>query len=295
MSETMPTNPGQDPALVDPANAEQAVQPTDTGVGFGEISIQIDQLPDPTYDQPNYGVDKSHYEGRNGMYNVNNGTVNIVTSEGEIFVAPMSGVTRRFIQENGLTPDETMSVLGSNSEFYGDDQYLTSIAKSEHYDDRKLALAGAADRVEATTVLPEHRDGNTLPGFMRISGQGSLKDTVDRIDASPYTQKGEVIPHELTSRVEPLSSQAEDYTGRLNSVGNYAINNGVIAFVDGRGDVFAAPATEQLVHELEEAGYATGFVSVPMSNGERFVNDGVQADWEAMQAAADEQQQKVAA
>lgn len=77
--------------------------------------------------------------------------------------------------------------------------------------------------------------------------------------------------------------------GRLEKVGFYNSNNGVIAFVDGEGHMRVAPATSDRSQALEEAGYKRGGIWVPFSNGELPTDPALREQWEKMREEAHEQ------
>lgn len=52
--------------------------------------------------------------------------------------------------------------------------------------------------------------------------------------------------------------------GREQAVGKFAVNNGVVAAVDGRGIQYEAPATDSRVKSLRDAGFTEGPVPVYM-------------------------------
>lgn len=58
-------------------------------------------------------------------------------------------------------------------------------------------------------------------------------------------------------------------TRRMEQVGRYHINNNILGFVKGDGELFLGRPTEENICALEEAGYKSNTnVSVPFSNGE---------------------------
>lgn len=70
--------------------------------------------------------------------------------------------------------------------------------------------------------------------------------------------------------------------GRLDAVGTYCSNNGVLAFVDNQGQVFIGFNSDERREALKEAGYRPGSFFVPFSNGEWPVDPEVQQhfrDW----------------
>lgn len=73
---------------------------------------------------------------------------------------------------------------------------------------------------------------------------------------------------------------------RLEKVGVYGCNNGVVGFVDDEGRMRIAPETDESVKALEDAGYKRGHVLVPFSSGEKISDPTVRSRWEKMQEIA---------
>ena len=78
----------------------------------------------------------------------------------------------------------------------------------------------------------------------------------------------------------------EDQERRFNEVGHFDVNNGIVAFVDGRGIKRVAPSTKERLNALREAGYSHAQVGVPLSNGERLMDENAARQWQAMLASA---------
>jgi len=77
--------------------------------------------------------------------------------------------------------------------------------------------------------------------------------------------------------------------GRLESVGCYASNNGVMAFVDGAGRESVAPYTSDRIQALKDAGYKEGSFWVPLSNSEEPTNPELRNQWLKMREEGWEQ------
>ena len=70
--------------------------------------------------------------------------------------------------------------------------------------------------------------------------------------------------------------------GIRKSLGTYCQNNGRVVFVDDKGDTYVTPHCVEVIEILEAAGYRPGSLFVPLSNGERIVNDELRAKWEKL-------------
>lgn len=66
----------------------------------------------------------------------------------------------------------------------------------------------------------------------------------------------------------------------------YDTNNGVVAFIDGKGKMWVAPATPDRLEALKEQGYTEGGIDVPLSNGELPVNPVMREQWLRMMEEA---------
>ena len=90
-----------------------------------------------------------------------------------------------------------------------------------------------------------------------------------------------------TSVIEKSVGSYNMPIGRLDQVGTYQTNNGIVAFVNERGQMCVAPMTTERMRALNEAGYTTrGNIWVPMSNGEQLTDPTLQAQWEKMRTEA---------
>jgi hypothetical protein len=69
-----------------------------------------------------------------------------------------------------------------------------------------------------------------------------------------------------------IENTAQEFDYRMESLGTYNTNNGMLAVIDHRGFVQVAPVTDKVLDMLEEGGYRrNSALGVPLSNGERLI------------------------
>lgn len=71
-----------------------------------------------------------------------------------------------------------------------------------------------------------------------------------------------------TGRIEVNTDGSNMAIHRVDQVGTYDSNNGIIAFVDEQGRMWVGASTEENWKVLQKAGYTRGGIWVPFSNGE---------------------------
>ncbi|MDP2684425.1 MAG: hypothetical protein Q8P20_05200 [bacterium] len=67
---------------------------------------------------------------------------------------------------------------------------------------------------------------------------------------------------------------------RLDNVGKYDVNNGVVAYIDGKGQCYIGPSTKERIEALRLAGYITGSFFVPFSNAEIIEDNSIRQQWQ---------------
>ncbi|MBP8591059.1 hypothetical protein KBI33_01160 [Candidatus Shapirobacteria bacterium] len=75
-----------------------------------------------------------------------------------------------------------------------------------------------------------------------------------------------------TGRVDLNTDGDNMAISRVDQVGTYDSNNGIIAFVDGQGKMWVGASTAENWRALIQAGYKSGGIWVPFSNGEMPTN-----------------------
>lgn len=128
--------------------------------------------------------------------------------------------------------------------------------------------------------LRAYKEAADSKGIKEVGGDWLVMDGV-QADSLVVKEDQEVFSGD--SYTTPLNTDGHDMPeGRLESVGTYYSNNSVIAFVDGEGHLRVGPATKERHEALEEAGYVSGFLGVPLSNGELPIDPTLRGKWELM-------------
>ena len=73
-----------------------------------------------------------------------------------------------------------------------------------------------------------------------------------------------------------------------HALGTYCENNGRIVFVDDKGDTYVSPYCLEISAVLINAGYSPYSLFVPLSNGERIIDEKLANEWYKLCARLDE-------
>jgi len=201
-------------------------------------------------------------------YDSNNGVIAFVDGEGRMRVAPATSDRFRALEEAGYKRGGIW-VPFSNGELPTDPalrEQWEKMREEAHEQNRKETTESHLNyyRAEAEKKQVKEVAGEwlTVDG-VETEWMGTEKSAVDR-NTDGYNMA----------------------VGRLEKVGAYDSNNGVIAFVDGEGRMRVAPATSDRFRALEEAGYKRGGIWVPFSNGELPTDPALREQWEKMREEA---------
>jgi len=112
-------------------------------------------------------------------------------------------------------------------------------------------------------------------GIKQISNKYKKWLLIDGLEIKPFAlRKARNYIHEKPgcTRREAINNLEIDLhtdtnvMKRLELVGQYCINNGVLSFVDEQGDLYAAPLDEDRINILRKANYLESNFPVPLSN-----------------------------
>lgn len=144
-------------------------------------------------------------------------------------------------------------------------------------------------RPEANALA--RRKETHLNMFREIAAEKGLKPvdtsnwiTVDGIKWSKEVDNKSTGTPPITGEVTPNTDGLNIESRRLEEVGTYDINNGIVAFVDAEGQKHVAPATQDRMEALEEANYQKGSMNVPFSNGQEPTDPNLRKRWEQMRS-----------
>lgn len=203
-----------------------------------------------------------------GKFCHNNGMTAFVDHEGVLYAGPSTTALRQALIDAGYRQGG-LFVPFSNGEIPADqalqDKFikLWQQAKAENKAARKEEMMRAY-----------YKRGTELK-IKQPVGEWLLTDSLSYI-----------LPGSLAGNIRHYEDSFGDGmnmpSGRLEAVGTYCSNNGVLAFVDYQGRVFIGFNSDERRDALKEAGYRPGSFFVPFSNGEWPVDPEVQQhfrDW----------------
>ncbi|HEY8109198.1 MAG TPA: hypothetical protein VIF43_04285 [Patescibacteria group bacterium] len=203
---------------------------------------------------------RAEQEDKPGTFGSNNGTLVAIDGDGNYWISPSSKTRIRQLRDAGYTP-EHISVPMSNGErfvFNGLNENKEALDRQTERERKQELDAQYAAAAEQAGISPEV-DGEWLP--------------VDDLEIKPLDGD----PYVRVSRYDANEAQK-----RLEQVGTYDSNNGVIARVDHEGVVQVAPATQENADALRRAGYEYGPLSVPLSNLDTPTGTAEKAKWDRM-------------
>ncbi len=199
-----------------------------------------------------------------GTYTSNNGVVAIIDGEGRLRVSPRSREISEAIKEAGYTPGNIWVPL-SNGELPVDPQV-------------KEKWMGMVERTRQQNL--EARTREHLNRYLLVAQERGIREIggqwlpMDGVETESFVDG--------ISKTEPNTDGYNMPIGRLELVGTYAINNGVVAIVDHEGKMKVAPANKETYKAIRDAGYTPGNIWVPLSNKEIPTDPQVQQAWEQM-------------
>lgn len=89
----------------------------------------------------------------------------------------------------------------------------------------------------------------------------------------------------LEGRVPTNVDSKQVIQERLNKIGSYAYNNGVLAFIDKNGEMRVAPYSQYRRQRLEEMGFKNGSFGVPLSNWQVPLDKAMREKWRRLRDA----------
>lgn len=180
-----------------------------------------------------------------GFYCKNNGKISFIDENGRLYVAPSTPQREKALKDAGYKQGGIF-VPFSNGERPTDDKIHKKLLKMEskqmslYEKERSEEFKEYAKKIGIKTI------SSRSEGWLKVSGVEYKYAGSDKKDTVPKKR-------------DPTL---------LNNVGTYCTNNGIIAFVNEKGEIYAAPYKLVRENELREAGYKKGGFPVPFSNGE---------------------------
>lgn len=206
-------------------------------------------------------------------WDANNGILARIDGEGNIHVAPETAERRQALEDSDLEKGNRYGVPFSNKFWEPADQEKRERWEQSKEESREKNMERRREEhLEAYQEAAEERDLGEVGGEWLIA---------DGMEAG----KGE-----RTYTVRENTDGLNIPTGRLEQVGKYDTNNGIISFVGPEGQVHVAPESEERLNQLEGANYEKGSLGVPLSNGEEPVDTEKREKWRKMLAEKREEE-----
>lgn len=191
-----------------------------------------------------------------GTYSVMNGLIATVDSQGAMRI--------------GLATQENLAAL--KSAHFTEGKFPVPFALGEQPVDeaQKKDLAELRQRGKEA-ILQEVRERH-----IAIFEEKAQQKGIRAVDGGVWMDADGITYETLSKTQSTIERNTDGYNinmRRIDQVGTYDANNGMLACVDERGVLRVGKMTEENVKALQNAGYRHDSLFVPFSNGERPVGD----------------------
>lgn len=190
--------------------------------------------------------------GTRGVFDQNNGVIAFLTGRGEYRVAPYSEDLSEALRAAGYREGGLFVAL-SNGELPAQVAMRTEWLRMN--EDVKELRRARFEECALTTYLSEAAVSGIVHG---VASRGDFW-CVDNVAYRGSAQ----------GPVANLPGRFADVSLRAQLIGRYDTNNGLLAFVDESGATFIGRSCQQNLDTLNAAGYRSGSIFVPFSNGEQ--------------------------
>jgi len=197
-----------------------------------------------------------------GTYCQNNNKLVFVNEKGKTFVTPFASEIAATLRKAGYK-ERNMYVPFSNGDIPSDEyaalkwKQLCAIARKEY------ELRKEKRKVEKLQNLAEERNIIPLPSKVY---ELSLKIPKEGFET--------VFLDSERDRTRPVQDWELEH-----ALGTYCENNGRVVFVDDKGDTYVSPYCIELNAYLVNCGYTPYSLFVPLSNGEKIVDEDLAQKW----------------
>jgi len=186
-----------------------------------------------------------------GTYNYNNGTFALVDQDGIVRIGHGTSANSKVLEEAGYRRSG-MWVPFSNGEI------PTDPTLRQQYLELRERGREASKKENTERHLEVYREIAERKGLKEV--EGGLLMMVDGIEYRHFGNE--------TGTVEVNSDGCNMPIRRVDQVGTYDSNNGIMAFVDSQGRMWVGASTKENFDAIRKAGYESGGIWVPFSNGE---------------------------
>ena len=208
-------------------------------------------------------VDISEYIPKfNGMYNTNNSTVCFIY-ENIFYVTRYTRSVMRVLADAGFKRNSNLYVPFSNCDYPRDMQLqweqIDFLARKEWKE----------DFVSDCNIVADEKNVSELPDEV-LRGAFLMPD------------KGVKVVHpNFKSTYYPICVGEWLSEEIREQIGTYCSNNGKVCFLDRNGKTYVAKGYK-IVAKLQEAGFKSGNLFVPFSNGEQIVDLHLREAWDRL-------------
>lgn len=200
-----------------------------------------------------------------GSYFHNNGKIVFVDDKGDTFVSPFASELTPALIECGYR-ERSMYVPFSNGDVPEDKVLLLKWKQLCALSRRAYKTRSEERKVRRRNELANKKGISKLPGVVYNMSMEIPKEGFETIFFD--TEK------DIT---RPIYEWELDY-----ALGTYCSNNGRLVFVDNYGNTYVTPYVSEVKNYLVDAGYSKASLFVPLSNGEKIINDDLNKKWEAL-------------
>jgi|GEM_PF-1124045 len=191
-----------------------------------------------------------------GTYSVANGLIATVDTHGAMRIGPATAENIALLKQAKFTEGK-FPVPFSLGEQPIDEQQ-----KKELADMRKRGMDARLEEVREKHIAM----------FQEKARQQGIKP----VEGGVWMEADGIIYETLSKTQGTIERNSDGYnisSQRMNEVGTYDANNGMLAYVNEQGVLCVGKMTEQNLDALQKAGYGHYSLFVPFSNGERPVGD----------------------
>ena len=217
----------------------------------------------PAWSVENYS--KNPYEVN--KYSFNNGVFAFVDEYGDTYITPYSIGIESTLKYLGFTEGSVNAPMSNGEEIVNNDSFAR----------RWNSLKEIAQR-EGRYDPNEYRQKLIDTDIKSISSEKGIKPLSENIYDFVIDADSLSMSVEGSDEVKKLPESFLKYDEilRTTNTGTYNVVNGVVSFINESGKSFFAPLTPYIEKQLKDAGYTIDDkLDVPMSNGEKIVNDNV--------------------
>ena len=212
-----------------------------------------------------YPVDDYRLKDVLGTYCQNNGRVVFVDDKGNTYVTPFC--------------EEIRDALSASR--YREGSIYVPLSNGEEILDPTLNAKWKNMTMLAKQAFDERREEERIARNNLLARQKGLRELSPEVyEMCLHIPKSGVQTTRWGDEVSTITPPEEYYM--KEHLGTYTQNNGRVAFIDAKGEMYVTPYCEEIRSALAAAGYKEGSLFVPLSNGENLVDFRLKKKWDEM-------------